>query len=474
MTGPLHCDLLVIGAGSGGLSVAAGAAQMGARVILVEKGRMGGDCLNTGCVPSKALLAAAKAAHAGAAAAPFGVGYAAPTVDFERVHDHVHEVIAAIAPHDSVERFESLGVTVLRESARFLDRRRMAAGDHVLCARRIVLATGSRPRVPPVPGLDEVPYLTNETIFDLRERPRHLVVIGAGPIGLEMAQAFRRLGSTVTVLEKFRALPKDDPEIAAIALAALRGEGLAINEGVEITAVSGTGGAIRVAYEDAAGAHSVEGSHLLVATGRAPVIEALGLDAAGIAHDAAGIAVDARLRTSNRRVYAIGDCRRGLQFTHVAGYEAGIVLRNALFHLPARANYDAVPWVTYTDPEIAHVGLGEAAARERFGDRVRIICQRYDGNDRAQAERATGGLFKLVAHAGRPLGVSIVGAGAGELIQIWALALARRLKLADIAGFIAPYPTFGEIGKRAAGAYFSDRLFSARTRAIVRFLQRFG
>ncbi len=474
MTGSLHCDLLVIGAGSGGLSVAAGAAQMGARVILVEKGRMGGDCLNTGCVPSKALLAAARAAHAGEAARPFGIDYAASTVDFRRVHDHVHAVIAAIAPHDSEERFESLGVTVLRESARFLDRRRMAAGDHVLRARRIVLATGSRPRIPPVPGLDEVPYLTNETIFDLRERPRHLVVIGAGPIGLEMAQAFHRLGSAVTVLEKVRALPRDDPEIAAIALAALRGEGLVIREGVEIAAVAGTAGAIRVAYEDATGAHSVEGSHLLVATGRAPAIAALDLDAAGIAHDAAGIAVDARLRTSNRRVYAIGDCRRGLQFTHVAGYEAGIVLRNALFHLPARADYDAVPRVTYTDPEIAHVGLDEAAARARFGDRVRIIRQRYDENDRARAERATTGLLKLVAHGGRPLGVSIVGAGAGELIQIWALALARRLRLADIAGFIAPYPTFGEIGKRAAGSYFSDRLFSARTRAIVRFLQRFG
>ena len=281
MTRTLSCDLLVVGGGSGGLSVAAGAAQMGARVILVEKGRMGGDCLNTGCVPSKALLAAAKAAHAGEAAAAFGVDYAAPRVDFGRVHDHVHEVIAAIAPHDSVARFESLGVRVLRATARFLDHRRMAAGDHVLHARRIVLATGSRPRIPPIPGLDAVPCLTNETIFDLRERPRHLVVIGAGPIGLEMAQAFRRLGSRVTVLEKFRALPKDDPEIAAIALAALRGEGLEIREGVEIAAVSGTAGVIRVAFEDGTGSHSVEGSHLLVATGRAPAIAGLDLDAAG-------------------------------------------------------------------------------------------------------------------------------------------------------------------------------------------------
>ncbi|RMD89090.1 MAG: dihydrolipoamide dehydrogenase, partial [Alphaproteobacteria bacterium] len=325
--------------------------------------------------------------------------------------------------------------------------------------------------------LDEVPHLTNETVFDLRERPRHLIVIGAGPIGLEMAQAFRRLGSRVTVLEKFRALPKDDPEIAEIALAALRAEDIGIREGVDITGVTTGAGTIEVklaAGEGGGDGDTVTGSHLLVATGRTPALEGLALEAAGIAHDAGGIRVDRRLRTTNRRVFAIGDCRQGLQFTHVAGYEAGIVLRNALFHLPAKADYGAVPWVTYTDPEIAHVGLAEAAARARYGDRVRVVRESFAGNDRAQAERATDGLLKLVAVGGRPVGVSVVGTNAGELIQLWALALSRRLKLADIASFIAPYPTLGEISKRAAGATFSDRLFSKRTRAIVRLLQWFG
>jgi len=470
----ITADLLVIGAGSGGLSVAAGAAQMGAKVVLVEKGEMGGDCLNYGCVPSKSLLAAAKTAHAPAKSEAFGITLGAPEIDFQKVHDHVQDVIAGIAPHDSQERFEGLGVTVIRAPARFIGRREVEAGGQRIRARRIVLATGSSPRVPPVPGLERVDYLTNETVFDLTERPEHLAIIGAGPIGLEMAQAFRRLGSRVTVLEKFTALPKDDPELASLVLDTLRGEGVTLREGVDITQVAGEAGAIAISLETEGRQETVQASHLLVATGRAPNLEALEPEAAGIRWEASGIPVDSRLRTSNKRVFALGDCRQGLQFTHVAGYEAGIVLRNALFKLPAKADYSAAPWVTYTEPELAHVGLSEAAARERYGDKIQILRQEYTGNDRARAERATQGVVKIVAKAGRPVGATIVGAQAGELINLWILAIAQKIKLSAIAGYIAPYPTLHELNKTVAGAAFTEALFSARTRRLVRMLQRLG
>lgn len=470
MSKRIETDILVIGGGSGGLSVAAGAAQMGVRVVLMEKGRMGGDCLNYGCVPSKALLAAAKAAHAVSRAAIYGIDVGPAKIDFRRVHDHVHGVIAGIAPHDSVERFESLGVRVIEAAGRFVGPREVAAGDHVVRAKRIVIATGSSPRVPPIPGLGDVPFLTNESVFDLTDLPAHLLVIGAGPIGLEMAQAFRRLGSRVTVLEKFRALPKDDPELAAILLDRLREEGVEIREEVDIAGVSGSAGAISVDLGDS----RVEGSHLLVATGRAPALDGLDLEAAGIDYEKSGIPTDARLRTSNKRVFAIGDCRGGLQFTHVAGYEAGIVIRNALFRLPAKASHDAVPRVTYTDPELAAVGLDEATARERHGDRLEVRRFRYEDNDRARAERDTVGMVKLMAVGGRPVGAAIVGAHAGELIQLLTLAIVQKIKISAIAGYISPYPTLGELNKRVAGSFFTEALFGERTRKLTRLLMKLG
>lgn len=468
----IDTDLCVIGAGSGGLSVAAGAAQMGARVVLIEKGEMGGDCLNHGCVPSKSLLAAAKHAHAMTTGAPFGVAPVEPQVDYAAAQGHVRRVIETIAPVDSQERFEGLGVRVIRAHARFVSPRELEAGGERVRARRFVLATGSRPLVPPIPGLDGVPYLTNETIFDGRERPGHLLILGGGPIGLEMAQAHRRLGSRVTVLEGARALGKDDPELAAIVIERLREEGARIEEGAKVARAEAAGGAggVRLHAEDG---RAFEGTHLLVAVGRRANVEGLGLDEAGVAYTAKGVTVGDDLRTTNRRVYAVGDVAGRLQFTHVAGYHASVVVRAAVLGLPAKAREDHIPWVTYTDPELAQVGLTEQAARERHGDRLEVARFPFAENDRAQAERATDGLVKAMVVKGRPVGASIVGKGAGDLIGVWALALANGLSMRQITAMVAPYPTRGEISKRVAGAYFAPRLFeSAGVKRAVRWVQR--
>jgi pyruvate/2-oxoglutarate dehydrogenase complex dihydrolipoamide dehydrogenase (E3) component len=471
--GVLYADLCIIGAGSGGLSVAAGAVQMGASVVLVEKGAMGGDCLNTGCVPSKALIAAAHVAHSHHVGKNFGVHFAKPDIRFKEVHDHVHGVIGAIAPHDSVERFEGLGVKVIQGAAKFLDRDTVEANGQRIKARRFVVATGSRAAVPPIPGLTEAGYLTNESIFELTERPDHLIVVGGGPIGLEMAQSFRRLGADVTVIEKFGILAKDEPEAVEVVRASLKRDGVRIIEKVGVSAVSRKGKTITVTLDgDSEVGRTVTGSQLLIAAGRRPNIENLGLDVAGIDHTPKGITVDARLLSSNRKVFAIGDVSGGPQFTHIAGYHAGIVIRNALFGLPAKVNYAALPWVTYSDPELAHTGLTEADAR-KAGHAVELLTWTFEINDRAQAERATDGLAKIVlGPKGKILGATIVGPRAGELIGTWALAISSGLKIGAIAGAVLPYPTLSEISKRAAGSYYTPKLFGAFTRRVVGFVQR--
>lgn len=463
-------DICIIGAGSGGLSVAAGAVQMGARVVLVEAGEMGGDCLNAGCVPSKALLAAAKAAHAMRSGAVFGIAPVEPDIDFAAVKDHVARTIATIAPIDSQERFEGLGVHVIRAWGRFLSPTELQAGDHIVTARRFVIATGSRPLVPPIPGVDGVPYLTNETIFALRERPAHLVIIGGGPIGMEMAQAHRRLGCEVTVIEGDKALGREDSDAAAFVLAALRGEGVTVLEGVQVAGLSGQAGAISATLKD--GSH-VTGSHLLVAAGRQVALDSLNLDAAGVAFTSKGVTVDDRLRSSNRRIFAVGDAAGGLQFTHVAGYHAGIVVRQAVLGLPARATTRHIPHATYTDPELAQVGLTEAEARKAHGDALTVARADLHHNDRAQAEAKAHGFIKVMIVAGRPVGATIAGPQAGELIGLWALALSSRLKMSAIAGMVAPYPTMGEVSKRAASAYFSPKIFdNPMVKRVVRLVQR--
>jgi len=464
----IRTDICVIGAGSGGLSVAAGAVQMGASVVLLEGHEMGGDCLNYGCVPSKALIAAGKQAHT-VQTGGFGVAAAEPKVSYADAKDHVKGVIDHIAPVDSQERFEGLGVRVIREFGRFISNTEVEAGDYVIEARRFVIATGSSPFVPPIPGLEAVPYETNETIFDLRKKPGHLLIIGGGPIGMEMAQAHRRLGSKVTVIEGMKALGKDDPELAAVVLDNLCAEGVEIAEDALAAEVRGKAGAIEVEARDG---RVFKGTHLLMAVGRKANIDKLNLDAAGIKHDRA-ITVDASLKTTNRKVFAIGDVAGGLQFTHVAGYHAGVIIRSMLFGLPAKAKTAHIPWATYTDPELAQVGLTEAEARATHGDRLEVVRFDIAHNDRAITQGSAKGLIKVMVVKGRPVGASIVGPQAGELITLWSLAIANGLKMGQIAGMVAPYPTISEVNKRAAGAYFSPRLFdNPRVKSVVGFVQR--
>ncbi|MCA3555620.1 FAD-dependent oxidoreductase [Aestuariivirga sp.] len=460
-------DIAVIGAGSGGLYFAAAAVQFGQRVVLFEKAEMGGECLNTGCVPSKALLAAAKQAQAMRDAARVGITPVEPQIDFAAVSAHVQGAIAAIAHHDSQQRFEALGVTVIRAAARFIDGRSLEAGGERYSARRTVIATGSHPAIPPIPGLGGVPYLTNETLFANATLPSHLLVLGGGPIGMEMAQAHRRLGARVTVIEAATPLAQDDPELAATVLARLAKEGVSIAASTAVTRVTRADGGIALE----AGGRTFTGSHLLVATGRKPNIEGLGLDAAGIAFTPQGITVDKGLRTTNRRVYAIGDVAGG-RFTHEAGYQSGVVIRNALFGLPARATA-AIPHVTYTDPELAQIGLTEAQARAAHGDAIRVLRAPFSGNDRAIAEGHAEGLVKIITtRRGRILGAGIVGPGAGDLLQPWVLALERGLRIGSLASTILPYPTRGEASRRAAIGYFADFASHRLVRGAIGLMSR--
>ena len=473
----IKTDLCVIGAGSGGLSIAAGASQMGADVVLLEKGKMGGDCLNYGCVPSKAILAAGKHAKMMSAGAPFGIKAQPLEVDFQRVHDHIHEVIATIEPNDSVERFRALGCNVIEEAGHFISPTEVQAGDTIIEAKRFVIATGSSPFVPPIPGLDEVPYFTNEDIFDNTELPEHLLIIGGGPIGIEMAQAHHRLGAKVTVLEGRSTFGKDDPELAAIVMERLRGEGIVIREGAMVERIAKGKGkqAISITIKVDGETEIISGSHLLLAVGRRPNLSGLGLDEGNIEFTDRAITVGKNLRSvSNKRVWAAGDVAGQYMFTHVAAYHAGIVIKSMLFRLPATSSMRAAPWVTYTDPELAHVGMTEAEAREQHSN-INVLRFPFHENDRALAERRDEGLIKVVTEKnGRILGASIVGPGAGDLLQPWVLAITNKMKIGKMAGIIAPYPTMGEVSKRVAGSYFTPKLFSEKTRKIVRFLLRFA
>jgi pyruvate/2-oxoglutarate dehydrogenase complex dihydrolipoamide dehydrogenase (E3) component len=468
-------DICVIGAGSGGLSVAAAAAAFGVPVVLIEKGKMGGDCLNYGCVPSKALIAAAKRAESSRRAGPFGIAAPRANIDFAKVHAHVQGVIGAIAPVDSKERFTGLGVHVIAGTARFTDRRTVAVGNDItIKARRFVIATGSAPAIPPIEGLADTPHLTNESIFDLTQAPEHLIIIGAGPIGLELAQAHRRLGAEVTVLEAATPLAKDDPECAAIVLDQLAREGVAIRSGVAVVRTERAGPKVRVVVKAQDKEETIEGTHLLVATGRQANVDGLDLEAAGIKYERRRIVVNQGLATSNKKVFAIGDAVGTAQFTHVANYHAGIVIRRALFRLPVKVREDVIPWVTYTDPELAHVGLTEEAARQRHRQ-LRVLRAPFHDNDRAQTERETRGHIKVITSPkGVILGATIVGPHAGELITPWTLAIQQQLNIRAVAELIVPYPTLAEINKRAAIGYFTPSLTSPMLRRIITFLRRFG
>jgi pyruvate/2-oxoglutarate dehydrogenase complex dihydrolipoamide dehydrogenase (E3) component len=475
----LRPDLCVVGAGSGGLSVAAIAVSFGASVVLVEKGEMGGDCLNVGCVPSKALIAAAERAQAVREGAVFGLSASRPKADFAILREHIRGVIGAIAPNDSAERYAAMGVQVVRAHARFVDRLTIVAGDDTIQPRRFVIATGSRPAAPDIPGLADVAYLTNETVFDLAEQPERLAVIGGGPIGLEIAQAYRRLGCKVIVLEAHRILPREDRELAQEIERQLLADGVELRQGVSIARVAQEEARIVVTLQGEGGAtETIDGSHLLVATGRTPSIADLGLDLAGVKTNPSGIVVDRGLRTSNRRIYAIGDCAsgetHGYRFTHAANHHAGLVVRNALFRLPVKLDNAAIPRVTYTDPELAVVGLGEEEARARH-KQIRILRWPVAENDRAQAERRVSGHIKaIVAKDGRILGCAIAAPGAGELISLWTLAISKGMKAQDLAGIVIPYPTYSEISKRAAVEHLRPAARNRWVRRAITLLRRLG
>jgi pyruvate/2-oxoglutarate dehydrogenase complex dihydrolipoamide dehydrogenase (E3) component len=463
-------DLCIIGAGAAGLSVAAGAAQLGLSVVLFEAGEMGGDCLNYGCVPSKALIAAATLVHKARNGAAIGLDTTGVAVDWPRVKAHVKRAIAAIAPHDSQERFEGLGVTVIREQARFADARTVISAGARVRARRFVIATGSRPVLPPIPGLAEAGALTNETIFDIAALPSKLLILGGGAIGIELGQAFRRLGAQVTIVEAARALGAADVEAREVVLARLRAEGVEVLEGWKATQVEG---AARLTIASERGeTRSLEGSHLLVATGRAPALANLDLEAANVAYDMSGVHTSATLRSvSNRRVWALGDAAgRGL-FTHLAGWHASVFVRNVLFKARTRADALAIPSVTFSDPELAQIGFTEAEARQHV-DGVQAARWSFSDNDRAQSAADTEGFCKLViGKGGKILGATIVGADAGELLAPIALAMAEKRSVRSLTGPVLPYPTRGEIVKRAAGAYYTPKLFSPATRVLVNLLK---
>lgn len=469
----LKADLIVIGGGSGGLSAAAGAAMLGLKVVLYEKAEMGGDCLNYGCVPSKALLTTAKYAQSARESAKFGVTTSEPKVDWEGVKAHVRKAIDTIAPIDSVERFEGLGVTVIQEHAKFADPKTVVSATTVATARRIIVATGSTAFIPPIPGLSETPYITNESVFSLPTQPEHLVILGGGPIGMEMAQAFQRLGTKVTVIEMGRAMARADADHAAIAVEAIREEGVTILEGHKAVKVTGSEGAISVETESDDGTQTINGSHLLVAVGRRAVMDGLELEAGNVEYDRGGVKVSDKLRSiSNPRVWALGDVAGKGQFTHLAGWHASVFTRRAFFKQGSKSSDLPLPAVTYVSPEVAQVGLTEAEAREQYGDSVTTSAFPFHDNDRAIAEGKTLGEAKLIIRKGKLLGASIVGEGAGDIIQMVGYGMSNKLGVQSLTNFISPYPTRTEVVKRAASAHFTPTVFGKASKRLVGLLQR--
>jgi len=445
-------DLCVIGAGAGGLAAAAAARAYGASVVLVERGKMGGEHLNTATVPSKAMVAAGYHAHAIRTGSVFGIAADEPRINSRKLHDYVQQVIAGLAPDNSTARFEALGVQILKADARFTDPRTLSAGETQIRARRFVIAAGSRSLLPEIPGLQSVPYFTTETIFDNTRKLTHLVIIGAGPLGLELAQAYGRLGTQVSVVEPGRPLPESDPELADIALRRMREEGVDIRGGTVVSLIQARSQGIGVIIRSGEREAMLDASHILVAIGRAPNLDGLDLDKAHIKRsslDPARLEIGPGLKTTNRRVYAIGDAAGGPQTAHLADYQAQVVVRSALFGLPLRHKPELIPSVTYTDPEIAEVGLTEAAARERRKDDFVVTRWSFAQNDRARALNQSFGVAKLITDkGGRILGAGIAGAAAGELIALFSFAIANRLSARHLAGFVAPYPTLSDIARR--------------------------
>ena len=477
MSEQIICDICVIGAGSGGLSLAAGASQMGAKTVLVEKAKMGGDCLNYGCVPSKALIAAGKAAFHAEKAAEFGIDMSPSHIDFAKVQAHIASVIASIAPHDSVERFEGLGVKVIQESARFIDPTHIMAGPTKIHAKYFVIATGSVATIPDIKGLASLSYHTNTTLFQLTKPPQHLIILGGGPMGVEMAQAYKRLNCQITLIEKNQILMREDPELVTIIRNQLLAENITIKENATVTSLhpQPAGFAVNFTVANATHADRIIGTDLLLATGRTPYTAGLQLEKAGVTYNNTGIVVDRRLRTSTKHIFAIGDVTGPPQFTHLAGYHASIVLKNILFRWPAKTNLTHIPRVTYTDPELATIGLNAQQASEQIGkNRLHILSWPYKKNDRAVANKTSLGMIKVILNKrGRVIGAAIVGASAGELITPWILAVQYKMHIAKMAQFTAPYPTLSEISKHVATSYFTRKKIVEKIRRVTKILLKF-
>lgn len=448
-------DVIVIGGGAAGLTAAGGCALFGLRTALIEGHKMGGECLNNGCVPSKALIASARRAAEAREEKRAGVQLAAPVVEWSGVHKHVHDAIAHIAPHDSVERFEEMGCEVIIGWAKLTGRNAVEVGGRTLTAPRIVIATGSGPAVPPIPGLEQVPYLTNENLFDLAEQPDHLVIIGGGVIGMEMAQSFCRLGSQVTVINPGELMGRDDRDSVAVVKGVMEAEGVRFVDG-KAAKVSGGAGAITVTCD---GGEQIAGSHLLLATGRKARTEGYGLEELGVALGRNGIAVDARRRTSLGHIYAIGDCREGPRLTHVSGYEGSNVVLEIALGLPAKVDWRALPWCTYTEPEVAQVGLTESEARAKYGDKLRVVTEGFDHNERAIAEGLDQGHLKMMLRGKTVVGASICGANAGELLLPITQMITGKASTFAVGGAVISYPTRAEIVKAAAFAAWEPTLF---------------
>lgn len=463
-------DLCIIGGGAGGLVVAAGGTSLGAKVALVEKHKLGGDCLYYGCIPSKTLLHSAALAHGMRNAARFGIEAHTPRVNIGAVMQRVASVIQTIEPNDSPERFRGMGVDVTFGTGRFTNPHAFEVNGRQLTAKNFVIATGSRPAIPAIPGLDKAPYLTNETVFNLTGEVPHLIVLGAGPIGLEMAQAFVRLGSQVSVVQRGAGiLPKEDSDVAAVVLEQLRNEGVNFYLGHTPMQVAGTDGDLHMMVQDSQGQQkTLHATHLLVATGRQANIENLGLEAAGVELNQGRLILDARLRTTQKHIYACGDVTGGYQFTHMAEHTAGVVLRNALFHLPAKIEQRVIPWCTFTDPEVARVGLSETEAKQQ-GIAHKVYTFPFHDIDRAQAEGTTHGFAKIITDPkGTLLGAALVGPHAGEIIHEYVLALSQQLKTADLSKVIHIYPTLAQINRRVADARLKEGLTPTAKKWIKR------
>jgi pyruvate/2-oxoglutarate dehydrogenase complex dihydrolipoamide dehydrogenase (E3) component len=464
-------DLVVIGGGAGGLVVASVAGQLGLKVTLIEKAAtLGGDCLHHGCVPSKTLIHSARIAALMRRGGDFGLPAVAPAVDLGKVADHVQTVINHIQQHDDPERFRGYGCEVLLGTpAEFASPNEVRVGAQTISARRFVIATGSHPAIPPIPGLAEAGFLTNLDVFALRVLPRKLLVLGGGPIGLELAQAFARLGSRVTLVERLpHLLPREDPEIADALGSCLAAEGIDIRVSTNVERVSRAGDWRII---ECSGGLKLEADAILVALGRRPNTDGLGLKSAGVAFDANGVRVDRRLRTSQKHIYAAGDVCGPYPFTHMAEYQAGIVISNAVFRFPKKTDYRVVPWVTFTDPELARVGLTESQARAQ-GIEPTVLRFAFKDIDRAVTEAESSGFIKLIAHKGKILGASLLGPHAGELIHEIVLAMKTGASLGDISATIHAYPTLAQVHRRAVNTAFAPKLFSPSARRLVRWINQ--